>query len=190
MVLSNTLCSYINGFALYGVRPDSDAPDKTRIDYIQQALNSAILVIRTQYDSPALRKGLRYTMVSLPLPQICLLQIALKLAQDYNGVTAYNAINFIFKAMNAAHNHLNYSMVFPILHQAAEMFEQAGAVEAANNIRHEQDRLAMMTNTVLSPEVLEHGAAEREANALFDIPSFWDEAVGTLSRPLLSRFTS
>ncbi|ETS74222.1 hypothetical protein PFICI_14088 [Pestalotiopsis fici W106-1] len=148
---------YINGFALYGVQPDSDAPDRIRLGYVQEALDSAILVIRTQCDSPALRKGLRYTM-------------------DYNGITTYHAINYILKAMTAAHQHLNYSMVFPALHQAAQMFEGAGSVDAANDIRKEQDKLAMLTNTVLSPEVLEHGNAEREANQLFDIPSFWDEA--------------
>ncbi|KAM0806807.1 putative Transcription factor domain-containing protein [Seiridium cardinale] len=152
---------YTNGFALYGITPDGPKPDKPRLDYLQQALDNAIIVIRTQYDSPALRAGLRYTM-------------------DYSGITTFNAINFIFKAMNAAHLHLNYSMVFPALHQAAQMFEQAGAVDAANDIRREQDRLAMMTNTILSPEVLENGQAERDVNALFDIPSFWDEAVCAL----------
>ncbi|KAF7516461.1 hypothetical protein G7054_g14143 [Neopestalotiopsis clavispora] len=148
---------YINGFALYGVQQDSDAPDRIRLGYVQEALDSAILVIRTQCDSPALRKGLRYTM-------------------DYNGITTYNAINYILKAMTVAHQYLNYSMVFPALHQAAQMFEGAGSVDAANDIRKEQDKLAMLTNTVLSPEVLEHGNADREANQLFDIPSFWDEA--------------
>ncbi|KAI4604168.1 hypothetical protein KJ359_000296 [Pestalotiopsis sp. 9143b] len=150
------LKTYINGFALYGIG-DSSTPDNIRLEYVQQALDHAILVIRTQCDSPALRKGLRYTM-------------------DYNGITTYNAINYILKAMTVAHQYLNYSVVFPALHQAAQMFEEAGSVEAANDIRREQDRLAMLTSTVLSPEVLEHGNAEREANELFDIPSFWDEA--------------
>ncbi|KAH8205255.1 hypothetical protein TruAng_000502 [Truncatella angustata] len=148
---------YINGFALYGTISDSNPPDLKRRKYLQQALDNAILVIKTQYDSHALRKGLRYTM-------------------DYSGITSYYAINFLFKAMNAAHHYLNYSMVFPTLNQAAEMFEQAGAVEAAIDIRREQDKLALLTNTVLSPEVLEHGNLDKDANALFDIPSFWDEA--------------
>lgn len=88
--------------------------------------------------------------------------------------------------MTVAHQYLNYSMVFPALHQAAQMFEEAGSVEAANDIRREQDRVAMLTSTVLSPEVLEHGNAEREANELFDIPSFWDEAVRLFFASLLT----
>lgn len=72
------------------------------------------------------------------------------------------------------------------------MFEQAGAVDAASDIRREQDKLAMRTNTILSPEILEHDYADRASNALFDIPSFWDEAVRAPLRefPILYMLTN
>lgn len=79
--------------------------------------------------------------------------------------------------MNTVHSHLNYSLVFTALHQAAQMYEEAGAIEAAQDIRREEEKLARMTNTVLSPEILEDAESRRESNPLFDIPSFLNEAV-------------
>lgn len=63
-----------------------------------------------------------------------------------------------------------------MLQQAARMFEQAGAIDAANELRADGERLAALTRTVVSPEVL---TSETPFPTLFDIPSFFDEMVCT-----------
>jgi hypothetical protein len=57
------------------------------------------------------------------------------------------------------------------------MFEQAGAVDAANDMRQELERLATLTETYMSPET--HGSLEAgiPVDGLFDIPNFLDQAV-------------
>lgn len=55
------------------------------------------------------------------------------------------------------------------------MFEQAGAIDAANELRTDGERLAALTQTVVSPEVFTN--SEAPFPTLFDIPSFFDEMV-------------
>lgn len=57
------------------------------------------------------------------------------------------------------------------------MFQQAGAFDAANELRQGVDRIAASTQTVLSPESLETPGIEIHLNGLFDIPSFIDDMV-------------
>lgn len=54
------------------------------------------------------------------------------------------------------------------------MFEQGGAMDAANELRHEGQKMATPTQTILSPEAFENPAV---ATNLFDIPSFFEEMV-------------
>jgi hypothetical protein len=68
------------------------------------------------------------------------------------------------------------------------MFEEAGALDAAKEVRQELERVALLTQTILSP--LEYGGdappepALEGSTALFDIPSFLDAAVSLiLQRP-------
>lgn len=56
------------------------------------------------------------------------------------------------------------------------MFQQAGAYDAANELRQGVDRIGALTQTILSPESLDP-EIEIPLNALFDIPSFIDEMV-------------
>lgn len=62
-----------------------------------------------------------------------------------------------------------------MLQQAARMFEQAGAIDAANELRIDGEKLAALTRTVVSPEVFTN--SETPFPTLFDIPSFFDEMV-------------
>lgn len=63
------------------------------------------------------------------------------------------------------------------------MFEQAGAIDAANEIRRDGDRVAALTQTVLSPEVVENPVADTQLPILFDIPSIFDEMVSLVPSP-------
>lgn len=57
--------SYINGLALQGMGSVDDlSSDPVRIGFIQRALESASLMIQTQYESPDFRRSFKYTMVS------------------------------------------------------------------------------------------------------------------------------
>ena len=62
------------------------------------------------------------------------------------------------------------------------MFEEAGALEAANDLRREQERIALATQTILSPLEVEGSILPEDADdaVLFDIPSFLDAAVSLL----------
>jgi hypothetical protein len=62
-----------------------------------------------------------------------------------------------------------------MLQQAARMFEQAGAIDAANELRIDGEKLAALTRTVVSPEIFTN--SETPFPTLFDIPSFFDEMV-------------
>jgi hypothetical protein len=74
-----------------------------------------------------------------------------------------------------------------MLQQAARMFEQAGAIDAANELRIDGERLAALTQTVVSPEV--YTSSETRFPMLFDIPSFFDEMVCMLACYLLREMT-
>ncbi|KAH8669088.1 hypothetical protein BX600DRAFT_497041 [Xylariales sp. PMI_506] len=148
---------YINGFALHGIESTDGGSDSIRLDFLQKALDNALLVLQTQYGSEMFRARFRY-------------------AVDYTGTTTYTAISIIVRVVTAAYQHLDHSRVFPTLYQAARMFEEAGFVDVANDIRREQENLAALTNTILSSENYEFTGDDANSNRLFDIPSFLDEA--------------
>ncbi|KAJ9151755.1 Fungal transcriptional regulatory protein, N-terminal [Pleurostoma richardsiae] len=162
---------YVNGFALHGVEQGSDITDPNRLSCIRKAVDGACLLLRTQFESLDFRRRLRYTI-------------------DYNGVTTYYSVNFIINALTAAHKYLDHRKAFLSLRQAAQMFEEAGAVEAANEVRREQDRLVLLTQTVLSPEENQGVTSPSgpEEAALFDIPSFLDAATWDEQFPSLSMY--
>ncbi|KAL3449854.1 hypothetical protein BJX65DRAFT_272071 [Aspergillus insuetus] len=164
---------YVNGFALHGIPPDGSAPDRNRVFFIQRALDNACLLVRVQFESESFRQRLRYTI-------------------DYNGTSTYQAINFILKALPAAYQDLKCDEALTALRQAAEMFEQAGATDAAREVRRERKRMALLTQTVLSsPEDANSMPDLATLNGeLFDIPNFldaatWDEPFPTLDLYML-----
>ncbi|VUC25571.1 unnamed protein product [Clonostachys rosea] len=159
---------YINGFVLHGLEATGDFSNGKYLAFVQKAFDSALLLIRTQWESDQFREGLRYTM-------------------DYNGYTTYYAINFILNAMTIAHMHLKHGNVFEMLQRAAQMYEQAGAVEAANEVRRERERIADLTQTAITPQaVASVGAIEAENPVLYDISSFLDEATWDEEFPTLN----
>ncbi|KKK20388.1 hypothetical protein AOCH_005226, partial [Aspergillus ochraceoroseus] len=150
---------YINGFALHGMDGSENLPDLNRISFVQKALNNAHLLIQTQCRSQGIRRRFKYTI-------------------DYIGTTTYHAINLILKALSCAHQYLDYEESFMALHQATILLEEAGAVEAAKEVRREHERLALLTQTAMS-STEEHFAPEPTAiddENLFDIPSFLNAA--------------
>ncbi|KUL85970.1 hypothetical protein ZTR_06494 [Talaromyces verruculosus] len=148
---------YINGLAMHGVESAEDLiSDPIRLGFIQGALDSASLIIQTQFESEAFRQSFHYTM-------------------DYNGTPTYYAISFILKAIPIAHQFVDCKGLLVMLQQAARMFEQAGAIDAANELRIDGEKLAALTQTVVSPEVFNN--LETPFPTLFDIPSFFDEMI-------------
>lgn len=81
---------------------------------------------------------------------------------------------------------------FAALRQAAQIFEEAGALEAANELRREQERVALATQTILSP--LEVGGSmlptDTDDTILFDIPNFLDAAVSLSYGIILQLYTN
>ncbi|RAO64684.1 uncharacterized protein BHQ10_000696 [Talaromyces amestolkiae] len=142
---------------MHGVELADDLmSDPIRLGFIQRALDSASLIIQTQFESETFRQSFHYTM-------------------DYNGTPTYYAIGFILKALPIAHEFVDCKRLLVMLQQAARMFEQAGAIDAANELRTDGERLAALTQTVVSPEVFTN--SEAPFPTLFDIPSFFDEMV-------------
>ncbi len=121
--------------------------------FIQKAIDSASLLIQTQFESEDFRGGLRYTIVRTkpksPDPRSAALFILLIFSQDYNGTPTYQASGFIMKALGAEYARLDCRKPIAALLQAAQMFEQAGAAEVAAEIRREQERLALLSQTVI-----------------------------------------
>ncbi|CAI7636475.1 unnamed protein product [Penicillium glandicola] len=165
---------YINGLALQGVGSENDlSSDPARIEFIQRALDSASLIIQTQYESDQFRQAFHYTM-------------------DYFGTPTYYAISFILKAVPLAYNFIDCRRLLGRVRQAAHMFQEAGALDAANELRQSVDRIAAATQTVLSPEAeaLENPGIEIPLNRLFDIPNFIDEMAWDDDFPTLGMFPS
>lgn len=145
-------CSYINGTALHGMEPESasKAPDTNRLEFLQKALDNASLLIRTQFESDNFRRRLRYTLVCLPsIKNLVQFTCLTTLMQDYKGVPTYQAISFILKAIPAAHQYLQCGESVTALHQAAQMFEEAGCADAARDVRREQKKIAQLTQIIL-----------------------------------------
>ncbi|OQD97180.1 hypothetical protein PENSOL_c013G06366 [Penicillium solitum] len=163
---------YINGLALQGVGSAEDlSSDPARIEFIRRALDSASLIIQTQYESHEFRRSFYYTM-------------------DYFCTPTYYAISFIFKALPLAYNFVDSQRLLARVRQAAQMFQQGGSLDAANELRQGVDRIGALTQTVLSPESLENPGAEIPLNVLFDIPSFIDEMAWDDDFPTLGMFPS
>ncbi|KAL2825076.1 hypothetical protein BDW59DRAFT_76583 [Aspergillus cavernicola] len=159
---------YINGFALHGMGPDGDVLDPNRLSFVQKAMDNACLLIRTQFESDQFRRRFRYTI-------------------DYNGTSTYQAINLILKAISTAYAYLQCGEAITALRQAAQMFEEAGATDAAREVRREQKRMASLTQTVLTPTEDTNSVPDPATidGNLFDIPNFldaarWDEPFPTL----------
>lgn len=76
-----------------------------------------------------------------------------------------------------AYDFVDSQRLLARVRQAAQMFQQGGSLDAANELRQGVDRIGALTQTVLSPESLENPGAEIPPNVLFDIPSFIDEMV-------------
>ncbi|KGO46783.1 hypothetical protein PEX1_001800 [Penicillium expansum] len=162
---------YINGLALQGVGSvDELTSDPARVEFIQRALDSASLIIQTQYESDEFKRAFQYTM-------------------DYFCTPTYYAISFIFKALPLAYNFVDSQRLLARVRQAAHMFQQAGAYDAANELRQGVDRIGALTQTILSPESLDP-EIEIPLNALFDIPSFIDEMAWDDDFPTLGMFPS
>lgn len=110
--------------------------------------------------------------------------------QDYKGVPTYQAISFILKAIPAAHQYLQCGESVVALHQAAQMFEEAGCTDAARDVRREQKKIAQLTQIIL-PQPTGSGSAAGFASStnshtidgrtagtgVMDIPTFLDTAV-------------
>ncbi|CEJ61253.1 hypothetical protein PMG11_09790 [Penicillium brasilianum] len=161
---------YINGLALQGMGSVDDLSlDPVRIGFIQRALDSASLMIQTQYESPGFRRSFKYTM-------------------DYSGIPAYYAILFILKALPLAHSFVDSRHLLTRVQQAAEMFEEAGAQDTANELRRDSDLLAELTQTALSPRVAQNSSSDIQLSELFDIPNFLEEMTWDENFPALGIF--
>ncbi|PYI07542.1 hypothetical protein BO78DRAFT_396400 [Aspergillus sclerotiicarbonarius CBS 121057] len=162
---------YINGFALHGLDSADERPDPNRLAFIQKALDNASLLIRTQFESDNIRRQFQYTI-------------------DYHGSPMYQAISFILKAIPATYQYLQCSESVNALRQAAQMFQEAGATEAAREVRREQKKMALLTQTVVSPSEgsSAHDSAIVDGGRIFDIPSFLDTATWYEPFPMLDMF--
>ncbi|OOF96692.1 hypothetical protein ASPCADRAFT_129766 [Aspergillus carbonarius ITEM 5010] len=162
---------YINGFALHGMEESSEHPDPNRLAFIQKALHNANLLIRSQFESENLRRQFQYTI-------------------DYHGSPTYQAIGFILKAIPATYHYLQCGESVTALHQAAQMFQEAGATKAAREVRRELKTIALLTQTVGSPS---EGSSVQDLTAvngtrILDIPTFLDTATWYEPFPMLDLF--
>ncbi|KAJ5578606.1 uncharacterized protein N7459_007570 [Penicillium hispanicum] len=161
---------YINGLALQGMESVEDLrSDPARIEFVQRALDSASLMIQTQHESPAFRRALKYTI-------------------DFSGIPSYYAISFILKALPLAHSFVDTPHLLTRVEQAAEMFAEAGAQDTANELRRDINRMAALTQTVLSPRVVQDSSGDVPLSELFDIPSFMEEMTWDENFPALGIF--
>ncbi|RAK95080.1 fungal specific transcription factor domain-containing protein [Aspergillus ibericus CBS 121593] len=159
---------YINGFALHGLEP-AERPDPNRLVFIQKALKHATLLIRSQFESDKIRRQFQYTI-------------------DYHGSSTYQAISFILKAIPATHQYLQCGDSIRALHQAAQMFQEAGATEAARDIQREQKKMALLTQTVVSPSGAAVDLATADGGRNTDIPTSLDTATWYEPFPMLGLF--
>lgn len=64
------------------------------------------------------------------------------------------------------------------------MFEE-GAQDTANDLRRDSDRIAALTQTVLTPRVNQNPNGDITLSELFDIPSFIEEMVRNILKSLI-----
>lgn len=123
----------------------------------------------------AVEKDTFVYMLSLFFFHLRMLLTTKWLCSDYFCTPTYYAISFIFKALPLAYNFVDSQRLLARVRQAAQMFQQRGALDAANELRQGVDRIGALTQMALSPGLLENPGAEIHLNVLFDIPSFIDE---------------
>lgn len=84
-----------------------------------------------------------------------------------------------------AYQHIDCQKYLTRLRQAAQLFELAGAVELANDLKRGREKLGDITETILTPDMdLDVTPEDALNSALFDIPTFLDGTV--LSYPTRS----
>ncbi|CAI7567171.1 unnamed protein product [Penicillium pancosmium] len=163
---------YINGLVLQGMgSPDDLSSDPVRIDFIRRALDSASLIVETQHDSTSFRRAFKYSI-------------------DYAGVPLYYAICFILKALPLAYSFVDPRRLLTRVEQAAEMFDEGGAQDTANELRRDRDRIAALTQTVLTPRTIQNPSGNIPLGELFDIPSFIEDMTWDENFPALGIFPS
>ena len=169
----NVLDRYINGFALHGVKPGEYIDDPSRILFIQKAVDSAKLILRTQLESTKFRRALRYAVVSMKSSSLqC---IATNIIQDYLGTSIDLAVNFLLKAVTAVHCHLDIHGINRILGQVIKMFDEAEIPDSAKYVRGISETISEITHTTLSPrdqppDIEDHGV-------LFDVNNLVENPV-------------
>ncbi|PYI19536.1 hypothetical protein BO99DRAFT_384308 [Aspergillus violaceofuscus CBS 115571] len=146
---------YVNGLALHGKVSQHGSADTNRVAFIQKALDSACLLLQTQFESKEFRQMLPYS-------------------GDYNLVTTYYAIEFMPKALEVASAAVNCGLVLSRLRQGAQLLEEAGAAESASKVRDELHMLKQVMRTSLPPEGLVADLDQAAGESLFDIPNLLD----------------
>ncbi|KAJ5438499.1 uncharacterized protein N7458_009497 [Penicillium daleae] len=163
---------YINGLVLQGMGSADDLKsDPVRIEFIRRALESASLMIETQHESTNFRRSFKYSI-------------------DYTGIPLYYAISFILKALPLAYSFVDPRHLLNRVEQAAEIFEEGGAQDTANELRRDSDRIAALTQTVLSRRAIQSSDGDIPLSELFDIPSFIEEMTWDENFPALGIFPS
>ncbi|KAJ6069406.1 hypothetical protein N7499_011293 [Penicillium canescens] len=163
---------YINGLVLQGLELPHDLDsDPARIEYIQRAFETACLIIRSQFDSTRLRKSFKFAM-------------------DYIAIPTNYAISFILKILPLAHMHVDCKKALIRLRQAAEIFEEAGALETASEILRNVDRMAFLPQPHGNSGVSDNSVGEISQNALFDIPGLLAEMTWDNGFPAMGTFSS
>jgi hypothetical protein len=81
------------------------------------------------------------------------------------------------KALPLAYSFVDPRHLLNRVEQAAEIFEEGGAQDTANELRRDSDRIAALTQTVLSRRAIQSSDGDIPLSELFDIPSFIEEMV-------------
>ncbi|RAH65885.1 fungal specific transcription factor domain-containing protein [Aspergillus aculeatinus CBS 121060] len=147
---------YVNGLALHVKEPQQGSADTNRMAFIQKALDSACLLLQTQFESKEFRQMLPYS-------------------GDYNLVTTYYAIEFMSKALEVASGAVNSGLVLSRLRQGVQLLEEAGAAESADKVRNGLRVLEQVMRTSLPPEGLVGEIDQAAGESLFDIPNLLDK---------------
>lgn len=146
----------MNGLALHGKESQHGSADTNRMAFIQKALDSACLLLQTQFESKEFRQMLPYS-------------------GDYNLVTTYYAIEFMSKALEVASGAVNCGLVLSRLRQGVQLLEEAGTAESAAKARNGLRVLEQVMRTSLPPEGLVGEIDQDAGESLFDIPNLLDE---------------
>jgi hypothetical protein len=82
--------------------------------------------------------------------------------------------------------HIDCKKALIRLRQAAEIFEEAGALETASEILRNVDRMAFLQQPNGNSGVSDNSVGEISQNALFDIPGLLAEMVRWPHKPITS----